>query len=594
MCGIVGFVGKDESAGLKALHALRFLEYRGYDSWGIATRDKTLHIAKAVGKISAVPEREIRLLPGKMAIGHTRWATHGGVTEKNAHPQTNRSGTIAVVHNGIIENHEEIREFLRQQTHISHEERYVSQTDTEVVAHLMEYFLAAKNDPEDAFVATTLKLKGRFTIVVMIQESEKIFAARDGSPLVVGIGTDGHSLASDYVALSSYATDIHNVGEREYVVMEADTYIIRSLDTRVRATSKAEKIQLHNVHTSKDGYPHFMLKEMMEEKSTVDAALAQDDVVLERVRILLHGKTLFLTGCGTAGKMAILGQYLFSKIAGMAAQAFVSSEYELYISRMKKDAVLLVVSQSGETADTLECIKAAQKQGVTVIAILNAQGSTMERLSTHTLFIHSGIERAVASTKAALGQMTVLILLAFLVTKKLPDAKKMLRHAQDEIRHWMNKDLSGEMHRISRLFLKDEHVYIVGRGMHGIIAEEAAIKIQEVAYLHAQGFAGGELKHGPLALIAPGTKCIAFLPNDETRHDMEGTISELKARGAWILGMSLMNHKDFDEWIQVPDLGVATPLASIIPLQLLAYHLSVLRGNDPDMPRNLAKSVTVK
>ncbi len=595
MCGIVAFIGTSPKAGVRTLSALRSLEYRGYDSWGIAIKDKSIHIEKSVGKISSVPETRIAAFPGTMSIGHTRWATHGGVTEKNAHPHFNKTKSIAVVHNGIIENRQALRDFLRQETGVDDEKRYISQTDTEVIPHLIDYFMEKKgHSPEEAFVETVRMLMGRFTVVALFQHSQSIFAARDGSPLIVGIGEDGFSLASDQEALISYAKHIQYVADREYVVLGREHYVVKSLDTGKRSTTKPELIKEAGEVSSKDGYPHFMIKEILEEKFVIDRALDQSDGDLEGVSKLLRGKNVFLTGCGTAGKMALFGQYIFSHVAKVSAQSFVASEYPLYRARIDKNAVVVAISQSGETADVLECLKDAQKNGAKILAILNAKGTTMERMSDSTLFIRSGPERAVASTKAAIGQMTILYLLAHLFAKALPEGKRTLRHAQDKIATWLSGDVSKDVRRIAALFEKDEHCYIIGRGVHAVIAEESAIKIQEVAYLHAEGFAAGELKHGPLALIAPGTKCIAFLPNDETRADMEGTISELKARGAWVLGISRGHHKDFDEWIATPDIGSVEPLASLIPIQFLAYHLGVLRGNDPDMPRNLAKSVTVK
>jgi glutamine---fructose-6-phosphate transaminase (isomerizing) len=529
-----------------------------------------------------------------MAIGHTRWATHGGVTDENAHPQWNTNRTIAVVHNGIIENHEELRAFLRTETGVSDEQRYQSQTDTEVLPHLIEYFMTKGSSPEEAFVESTKRLKGRFTVVALFEQSPSLFAARDGSPLIVGIGADGLSLASDQSALVPYATEAQYLLDREYVVLEAQRYTVKSIDTGKRSLAKTERIVDTQGGVTKEGHPHFMLKEMMEGVHTIDDALKQQGEVIDSLATFFKGKQIFLTGCGTAGKMSLLGQYIFSEIAGVAAQSFVASEYPLYLPRMGKDTVVIAVSQSGETADVLECLKEAKKKGVKILSILNAHGSSMERMSDTVLFLHSGPERAVASTKAATGQMTVLFQLAYLLAKKFPEGKKVLRHAQDKIRTWLLADPQTEIRRIAKLFEKDEHCYIVGRGVHAVIAQESAIKIQEVAYLHAEGFAGGELKHGPLALIAPHTKCIAFLPHDTTRADMEGTVSELKARGAWVLGISPSPHKDFDEWIQIPDIGPILPIASLIPMQFLSYYVGVIRGNNPDMPRNLAKSVTVK
>lgn len=598
MCGIYGVVGaKDGEVALLAHLALRDLEYRGYDSWGIAafTSDGAF-VKKAVGKISDARESELRGIRGRVAIGHSRWATHGGVTEANAHPHFNHDRSIAVIHNGIVENHEALRAFLLDAFQMTHEELFRSETDTEVIPHLIDHFIThEKKSFEEAFVSAGRMLEGRYAVVVMKKDEPFLLAMRDGSPLVIGEGKEGYFLASDVPAFLDHTKTVCYPGDREYAKVGADSLMLRHLDSGKKVDHEWKEISWDKTSASKEGHPHYMLKEILEQGESLDKAIRQDDQKLEEVARLVKGaEKLFFIGCGTAAKMAKLGELYAARIGEKFSSSFVGSEFAAYERFLDKKSLLFAVSQSGETADVLEAFRAGRTRGATLLSLLNVVGSSMDRMSRRTLFINAGPEIAVASTKAATAQIAVLMLLAYALGKKLPEGKHMLRKAVKDVKAWLSQDLSREVRKVAEGLRGSRDLYIIGRGLNAPIAHEAAIKIQEVSYIHAEGFAGGELKHGPIALIEGGTPVIALVPNDETKRDMESNIAELRARGAWILGIAPNGSTLFDEWIRVPDIGPASPIASLIPIQLLAYHLAILRGNDPDKPRNLAKSVTVK
>ncbi|OGZ09853.1 MAG: hypothetical protein A3D65_00485 [Candidatus Lloydbacteria bacterium RIFCSPHIGHO2_02_FULL_50_13] len=632
MCGIFAYIGgQPKEVALMTYWALRDLEYRGYDSWGIAAMTPdSVFVRKSVGKISDANESDMRGISGKMAIGHSRWATHGGVTEANSHPHFNRDKTIAVIHNGIVENHNELRAFLCAKLGLKHEELFVSETDTEVIPHLIDYYLSKEGKNfEQAFVETGKMLEGRYAVVVMKKDEPYLLAMRDGSPLVLGVGEDDYYLASDVPAFLDHTRTVCYPGDREYLKVSADSIMIRSLEDGIKVEPKWVEIVWDKASATKEGHPHYMLKEILEQPLALDKAIRQEDArLLAAAKLMKEAEHCFFIGCGTAAKMAKLGELYAASIGGKQTTAFVGSEFQPYEQFLDKKSVLFAVSQSGETADVLEALSVGKKKGTKIISLLNVVGSSMDRMSDHKLFINTGPEIAVASTKAATAQIAVLILLAHALAKngkeKFGEGKHLLRKAVKDIKAWLTPDLSYEIKGIAEKLVQGRSkiqglalgaasgrpdleffpdlgfrqplsdLYIIGRGLNAPIAHEAAIKIQEVSYIHAEGFPGGELKHGPIALIQKGTPVIALIANDETKRDMESNTAELKSRGAYVIGISPAHSPLFDEWIQVPDLGIASPIASLIPIQLLAYHLAVLRGNDPDKPRNLAKSVTVK
>lgn len=597
MCGIFGYIGATVTdAASLARAALCELEYRGYDSWGIATSTQTgIVVNKAVGRVSDTERTDLFGIQGAMAIGHSRWATHGGVTQKNSHPHLNQDGTIAVIHNGIVENHVELRAFLVQARSISEKDLFVSETDTEVIPHLIDHFSRLGYSFTEAFLEMGKMIQGRFAIVAMKHGEPYLLAMRDGSPLVLGKGSSAHYLASDVPAFLDATRTVCYPNDHECATIFHDRVTLTDIQTGRAVDPVWSTIHWNKASASKEGYPHYMLKEIMEQPHTIDTAIRQESERLHAIADAMHAaEKLFLVGCGTAAQMAHLGELYLAGIGGKLARSIVGSEFLMYERFLDRRTLLFAISQSGETADVLEALRHGTQAGTKVMALLNVVGSSMDRISEHTLFLNTGPEIAVASTKAATAQIAILLLLAHALGEILPKGRTLMQHAVQELRAWIAPELSEKILPIAYTLEHATDLYIIGRGFHAPIAREAAIKIQEVSYLHAEGFAGGELKHGPIALIQPGTPVIAFVPNDGTKQDMLSNTAELRARGARVIGIGPESSPLFETWIETPDLDLAAPIASIIPVQLLAYHLAVLRGHDPDRPRNLAKSVTVK
>lgn len=591
MCGIIGYVGKRTDAGFLVVEGLKRLEYRGYDSWGVACKTEDgVVIRKDVGKISTVNATEF-LKPSSLAMAHTRWATHGGVTQVNAHPHVSCDGKIIVVLNGIIENYEELREELKAKGHV-----FVSTTDTEVIPHLIEEEMKGEHvDFAAAVRRACLRFEGRYGIVAMHEVSQTLVAARTGSPLIVGVAKDGYFIASDTPAFLEHTSTVQYLDDGEMVVTDGRSILFSNLKTGEERLKREIQITWTNAQVQKGEYEHFMLKEIMEQKSSIARAVDQDEEQIETLaRAIANAQGTFLVGCGTAAKACMAAEYFFSVIAGHHVNFAPASEFKLYHRFLKPESLLIAVSQSGETADTLEAMKIAKSKGAKVLAIVNSEGSTIAREADYTLHINAGPERAVASTKALTGQMAVLLLIAYAMIGKLPKGRTRLLETAAAINDLLNPRYTQFIETIAERIQESSDLYIIGKGWNYPMALESAIKIQEVSYVHAEGFAGGELKHGPIALIEEGTPCIALVGNDEVKDDILSNAMQLKARGGLIIGISPERHDVFDEWIKVPDVDTAQAIVNIIPVQVLAYFLAVKRGKDPDMPRNLAKSVTVK
>ncbi len=587
MCGIFGYLGKRDNALELVIKGLQKLEYRGYDSWGVTTDlDGELFCKKKVGKISEANLSDFSGKKTSIAMGHTRWATHGGVTDVNAHPHFDPEKQIAVVHNGIIENFQEIKNELGA-------EHFVSQTDTEVIAHLI-----AKYRKELSFKEAVLKavqrFEGRFAIVVMNVGENYLIAARRGSPLIVGIGEGEYFLASDIPAFLEYTQNVNYLDDNEMVVVDGGVEFL-NLETGVPVKKRLVNIDWQAESAEKGEFDHYMLKEIMEQKETILRAINQnEDDIMHIAQQIRNSRGCFLSGCGTAGKVCMAAEYFFSMIANRHVNFAPSSEFPIYHHFLRPESLLIVISQSGETADVLEAMDVAKKKGAKVLSIVNVEGSTIARQSDFSLQIKAGPEKAVASTKAATSQMALMLLIATAMRGELQEGRRVLAEVGSKINDMLNPRFLTYIKTVAEQLKDHENAYIIGKAENYPMALEAAIKIQEVSYIHAEGFAAGELKHGPIALITEGTPCISLVANDEVRQDVINNTMELKARGAHIIGISPEQHEVFDEWIKVPDVGVASPLVNIVPIQLLAYYIAVLRGHDPDMPRNLAKSVTVK
>ncbi len=591
MCGIIAYKGPKKASAI-LLEGIKTLEYRGYDSVGMATLSgSAFSVKKDVGKVEEVNSRlDFASMEGNMGLAHTRWSTHGGVTRENAHPHLDCTGRIAVVHNGIIENYQQLRSEMG-----SH--RFLSQTDTEVVPHLIEQLMGEGLDFVAAARKTMLMLNGRSAFVAICAETGQMVAARKGTPLIIGVHEKGNEeffIASDVTAFLDYTNKVMYLDDNEIAVFDGTVRFL-SLEAGNEISKRVVDIHWHHDKTDKGGYDHFLIKEIMEQKHTLQRAINQDDAKLMEVAgSIKEAYGTFFVGCGTAGKVCMAAEYLFSKIAGKHVNHVVASEFANYQHYLTPKTLMIAVSQSGETADVLEAIEVAKASKVKVISLLNVFGSTMMRLSDDFFMVNAGAERAVVSTKATTAQLAVITLLAYATAGKLQEGKLLLMNAASSVTDMLNPRYEEHIKKLARLLKVKNEIFIIGRGINYPIALEAAIKLQETCYLNAQGFAGGELKHGPIALIQEGTPCIALVANDETKSDIISNATEVRSRGGYIIGISPENSEAFDYWLKVPDAGNASQIVNIIPVQILAYHLAVLKGCDPDYPRNLAKSVTVK
>ncbi len=589
MCGIFGYVGHKTNAADIVLAGLKYLEYRGYDSWGVAAiplQGKTIAVKKKAGKIG---NATVEGLPkSTLAFGHTRWATHGGVTDANAHPHLDCTGTIALIHNGIFENYEEIKKKLAARRH-----HFRSETDTEVAVHLIEEYAKTM-----AFTKAVQKafndMEGLNAIIVMDIKDHTLIAARNGSPLVVGFGDGENFLASDAAALLPHTKQVHFLEDDQMAIIGAQAIMLFNAKTGEHLQSKKQYLTWNVRDAEKGDYPFFMLKEIYEQPGVVSDIAANAAHIQTHADHIKKSRGAYLVGCGTASYAAIAGEYLFSKIAKRHINTAIASEFGYHLDFLNRDSLVVAISQSGETMDILESVKKAKQKGAKILALVNVLGSTLYREADYTLMIDAGPEKGVASTKAFIGMLSHLTLLAYAVAGKTKEGVAVLTRAVVS----MKKVLSGpSVKKIKELAVKlkkTEHIYVIGRGLSYPTALESALKVKEISYIHAEGLAAGELKHGPLALVTRGTPCIAFLPDDETYGANLAGAMEMKARGGYIIGISYKPHEVFDYYLPVSDADEATIMPNVVTAQLLAYYLTIERGYNPDMPRNLAKSVTVK
>lgn len=592
MCGIIGYKGEDKAISV-VLEGLKNLEYRGYDSWGIACRSNPeIVLVKEVGKIGEVTEAEIKskLDKGKpltVGLGHTRWATHGGVTQKNAHPHKSENQQIAVVHNGIIENFEEIKEKLKS-TGIN----FDSETDTEVIPQLIQHYISQGKDFEQAFVETLKKLKGNYAIVAISQESDKILFGKIGSPLVIGKKENEYFIASDIPAFLKHTNQVIYLDDGEYGSI-GDNLQVYKLEDNSQVEKEVNKVDWNIEQAQKGEYPHFMIKEIMEQEESIKRSLEQDNSHLEKViQMMKEAKGIFLVGCGTSYHSCISASYNFSHIAKSHVNVVLASEFRNYEEFLTDKTLMIAVSQSGETADLIDAVKVAKNKGVKVISLVNVMGSTLKRMSDESILMNAGPEICVCSTKNYTSQLAILLLLAYGLADRLEEGKQIIQNAANNVK----KTIDNNLEKIKELAknLKDhKDLFLIGRDLAYPSALEGALKIKEVSYIHAEGFAGGELKHGTMALIEENTPVIT-IATPETEQLINSNAIEIKSRGGNIIGIGSKKHEVYNTFIEVPDVRQANPLLMIIPIQLLSYYLAIERGCDPDKPRNLAKSVTVR
>jgi len=592
MCGIFGYAGEGGDAASIVLSGLKKLEYRGYDSWGVAVA----HAGRAVldkrtGKIGdAAPA----LPPSPVGLGHTRWATHGGVTRPNAHPHLDCTRRLALVHNGIVSNYRELREPLARAGH-----RFASETDTEVVAHLIEACLAATPAGPEQLVAATMaafrRLEGLNAIAVLDVATGHMAAAKSGSPLVIGWGRDGHMLASDYAALLEHTRRVTFVDDGQAALVTRDAARLFDVASGDELAPEVTEVEWDAAATELGGYPDYMTKEIHEQPAMLRRlAAAWSDHARRLAGALAEARDVFVVGCGTAGHAALAAQYVLARIAGRRVTVAPGSEFAYLRDFVGEGALVLALSQSGETIDIIDAARAARQRRARIAALVNVEGSTLWRLADVAIPLGAGPERCVLATKSFTAKLAILTMTAYELAGRPADGIALVQAAAEEIDQLLGDERRDRIRRIADAIYRREHLFAIGRGPSYPLALETALKIKEVSYVHAEGFAGGELKHGVIALIEPGTPCVVLAPRDETHEDILSGAMQVKARGGMLIGVSPEPHDGFDVWIPVADLGPATAIPSAVPAQLLGYYLALLRGHDPDKPRNLAKSVTVK
>jgi len=609
MCGIVGYIGTKEAQSV-LLDGLKRLEYRGYDSAGMATIIKSkVSVRKQKGKIAILSSLlKKKPLKGNIGISHSRWATHGVPSQRNAHPHTDCTGNIAVVHNGIIENYEDLKEGLIREGHI-----FKSETDTEVIAHLIEKFY--KDDIEIAVRAAIKLLKGSFAIgVILGNHPEQLIAARLGSPLVIGIGKDENFIASDIPALLKQTKDIIFLEDNELAVLTKDNVVVSNFDGQP-IEKQVTAITWDAAQAEKGGYAHFMLKEIYEQPSVIEGIVRhrmsedKEGVSFQELNIsdkkLAGVKKVTIVACGTAYHAGLAGKYIIESLTGIPVEVDVSSEFRYRRPILDSNTLVLAISQSGETADTLASIRESKRRGATILSVVNALGSTMTRESSGVIYTHAGPEIGVASTKAYTAQLCILYLFGIYLgslNNYLSKQKIRLLLLEMEALSGQAEQILTEHKTIQSISKRhhDKNCFLyLGRNLNFPNALEGALKLKELSYVHAEGYAAGEMKHGPIALIDTTMPVVCIVPNSATYDKMVSNIQEIKARGGIVISIAtegdkyIKNHSDYVVYIpEVQELF--SPVLTVLPLQLLAYYIAHKNKRDVDQPRNLAKSVTVE
>jgi len=586
MCSIIGYYG-DSSAAPILVKGLKRMEYRGYDSVGVATKfDNKIEIKKGIGKVSEVNKTfQLDKLPGKIGIGHTRWATHGKVTDSNAHPHPSNSGKIAIVHNGIIENFQELKKKLEEDGYT-----FKSETDSEVIANLIQQNFEQTSDVKETIGKTVSKLKGHFAFVAMF-ENGVLAAARYHEPMIIGVGKKEYFLSSDVLGFIEQTDDAIYIDNGNFVLLDSSGIQIYDFEGSP-VKHQITKVSKEFADAYKGDYAHFTLKEISEQPDTIlNAGKNTTEAIEQATDFIRHAKTLYITGSGTSYNAALVAKYMMSKYAKIKLETIISSELITLPDSIEPNSILIAISQSGESADVLEAVNIAKKSNAKILSIVNMLTSSLVQESSLVMGMNCGPEIGVAATKSFTSQLAIL----YQITESLCDGcigidfKKV---SQD-----ISKILSdhSSIQKIAKKLKDVSDIYILGRGIHYPIASEAALKLKELTYIHAEGIPGGELKHGPLALMDSNVYVIIINPNDSTYNDTITSASEIKARGAKIIGISDKNSDVYDFWIEIPSVEEPIfPIIEIIPIQLLAYYSALEKDTDPDYPRNLAKSVTVK
>lgn len=609
MCGIVGYNGKNKAVDI-LLEGLSKLEYRGYDSSGIAIREKDIKIYKSEGKIANLKEKiKNEKLDGTCGIGHTRWATHGEPTENNAHPHTSNDGTVTLVHNGIIENYQELIKKLEK-----HGYKFYSETDTEILANIIDYYYKKyKIGPIDAINRTMVRVRGSYAIAVMFEGyPNEIWVARKDSPMVIGKNNDGTYLASDIPAILKYTKNIYYIDNLEAACLKKDSVIFYDLNGDI-IDKEIKTIEWDITSAEKEGYEHFMIKEINEQpeviKKTINSYVNNNIIDFNKnnltKEVLKDIKSIYIVACGSAYHVGVCTSYIIEDLVKIPVRVDIASEFRYRHPLLNKKELVIIISQSGETADSLAALREAKKQGIKTLAIVNVVGSSIAREADYVLYTLAGPEIAVATTKAFSTQLVV----SYLFAIELAAAKRKINKSKyneliaeiellpNKIKYILDNEINN-VQKISSEFYNIQDAFYIGRGLDYAISLEGSLKLKEISYIHSEAYAAGELKHGTISLIEDNTLVIGIVTQEEIYEKTISNLIEVKSRGGYILTISPSNIDDSrvsNYKITIPEtIKYFYPSITVIPLQLLGYYIAVSKGLDVDKPRNLAKSVTVE
>lgn len=609
MCGIVGYVGPQEALPI-LITGLKRLEYRGYDSAGVALLNGELSVKKKAGKVSDL-ESVLRpeTLKGTIGIGHTRWATHGEPNDINAHPHTDQRGEIALIHNGVIENYATIKKTLESEGYTFH-----TQTDTEVLVQLVRFFYDRVGDMETAFRQALKQVVGTYGVAMLSKmEPGRIYAARNGSPLALGIGDGEYVVASDASAIVQHTRQVIYLGDREMAILDRDRYITKTIDDEV-VNKQIEEITFDLEQIERGGYDHFMLKEIFEQPETIRNAmrgrlhLDESTVRLGGLRTvtdkLRDARRIIILGCGTSWHAGLVGEYMLEQIAGIPVEVEYASEFRYRDPILYKDDIVIAISQSGETADTLAALREAKRHGATTLGIVNVVGSSIARETDAGVYSHAGPEIGVASTKAFTSQLTVLSLMTVMLARmrRMGAAEgaqvlKALMELPEKVEYTLAR--AEQVKKIAHEIANTQNALYLGRGYNFPVALEGALKLKEISYIHAEGYPAAEMKHGPIALIDANMPVVFIAPKDDIYDKIVTNIQEVRARSGRVIAIATEGDTRIESLaehvIYVPETHpFLSPILNVLPLQLLSYYVALERGCNVDQPRNLAKSVTVE
>ncbi|NWK08270.1 glutamine--fructose-6-phosphate transaminase (isomerizing) [Marine Group I thaumarchaeote] len=586
MCSIIGYSGKEIAAPI-LVKGLKRMEYRGYDSVGVATEsDNKIELKKGTGKVNEVNSKiHLDTLPGKVGIGHTRWATHGKVTDINAHPHSSNSGKIAIVHNGIVENFEELKKQLESEGY-----NFKSETDSEVIVNLIQKNYELTGDVKETIMKTVSEIKGHYAFVAMF-ENGQLAAARFHEPLIVGVSKDNVFLSSDVLGFIEYTDNVIYMKNRNFIILDKEGFQILDFNGK-KIKHEITKVSKEFGDAYKGNYAHFTLKEIYEQHETIlKAGEKTVDAIEKTADYIKHAKNIYITGSGTSYNSALIAKQILSKYAKIKVEAIISSELQFLPDIIEENSILIAISQSGESADVLDAVRIAKKENCKIISIINLLTSSLARRSDVVIGMNCGPEIGVAATKSFTSQLVII----YKIVQKLTNNDITINFEKFSESILQILENPTKIQQIAKKLKEISDIYVLGRGINYPIAIEAALKLKELTYIHAEGIPGGELKHGPLALMDSDVFVIIMNPNDSTYSDTITSAREIKARGAKIIGVSDIESDVYDYWIEIPKIDqVLYPISEIIPIQLLSYYVALEKETDPDYPRNLAKSVTVK